>query len=361
MNFLFYFGHPAHFHLFKNTVVELKKKGHRVDILIKKKDILEELLQSAGLLYFNINPKGRADHKISIAWNLLMRDIEFFRFARKHKPHVMIGTSAEITHAGKLLGIPSVVVNEDDAEAVPLFARLAYPFATNILSPDCCSVGKWEKKKIGYNSYHELAYLHPNYFTPDKSKIKNLNPEIPYFILRFAKLTAHHDTGCSGLTTELAEQVIARLEKQGRVYITSERKLEPQFEKYRIQIPPLDIHHAIYFAQMYIGDSQTMAAEAAVLGTPGVRFNDFVGRLNYLEELEYSYKLTFGIGTNEPEKLLSKMDELLSTPDLKKEWSIRRNKMLEEKIDLTKFMVWLFENYPSSVQKNSIQNFFKNS
>lgn len=354
MSFLFYLGHPAHFHLFKYTIIELKEKGHDVIILIKKKDILEDLLQSAGLTYFNINPKGRADNKFSIAWNLLKRDVQFFRFALRYKPDLMIGTSAEITHVGKLLGIPSIVVNEDDAEAVPLFAKLAYPLSTHILAPDCCRVGKWDSKKISYNSYHELAYLYPGRFIPDQSVIEKMNPLQPYFILRFAKLNAHHDTGVTGITTQLAEQVIAKLGNHGRVYITSERELEPQFEKYRINIPPLDIHQALYFAQMYIGDSQTMASEAAVLGTPSLRFNDFVGRLSYLEDLEHNYGLTTGIKTNEPEKLLNKIDEFLNTPDLKKEWSIRRTKMLSEKIDLTAFMVSLFENYPSTARKKTI-------
>jgi len=42
------------------------------------------------------------------------------------------------------------------------------------------------------------------------------------------------------------------------------------------------MHHVMAFASLYIGDSQTMAAEAGVLGVPFVRFNDFVGRIGYL-------------------------------------------------------------------------------
>ncbi|KXK47252.1 MAG: hypothetical protein UZ10_BCD003000555, partial [Bacteroidetes bacterium OLB10] len=48
MRFLFYMGHPAHFHLFKNTIPALTEMGHEVKVLIKKKDILENLLQNAG-------------------------------------------------------------------------------------------------------------------------------------------------------------------------------------------------------------------------------------------------------------------------------------------------------------------------
>ena len=68
-----------------------------------------------------------------------------------------------------------------------------------------------------------------------------------------------------------------------------------QFEKYRIKINPLDMHHVMAFASLYIGDSQTMAAEAGVLGVPFVWFNDFVGRIGYLRELEDKYELGYGI------------------------------------------------------------------
>ena len=140
------------------------------------------------------------------------------------------------------------------------------------------------------------------------------------------------------------------LKSQYNIYITSERELEPEFEHYRITIDPINMHHALYYADMYIGDSQTMAAEAAVLGTPSLRFNDFVGKLGYLEELEHKYGLTYGIKTAEPEKLYQKIEELLHVPDLSEEWQRRKRKMLSEKIDVTAFMVWLVENYPESVE-----------
>lgn len=345
MRYLFYLGHPAHFHLFRNTIKILKEKGHAVEILIKKKDVLEELVKTTGWTYQNINPKGRADNKIAIAFALLKRDLQFLKTCLKFKPGLMMGTSAEISHVGKLLGIKSIVVNEDDDFVVPLFAKLAYPLATKILAPDCCSVGKWKNKKIGYRGYHELAYLHPDYFTPDPKVETDLKQGANnYFIMRFAKLGAHHDEGRTGITTEIAARIIEKLSAYGKVYITSERELEPQFEKYRIKIKPQEMHSALYYADIYIGDSQTMAAEAAVLGTASIRFNDFVGQINYLEELEHTYHLTYGIKTTMPEKLFLKIDELLAISDLKLEWHQRKQLMLAKTIDLTQLMVELAEN-----------------
>ena len=54
MKLLFYMGHPAHFHLYKETIKSLQFKGVECFVLIKSKDVLEDLLQSSGLSYINV-------------------------------------------------------------------------------------------------------------------------------------------------------------------------------------------------------------------------------------------------------------------------------------------------------------------
>jgi predicted glycosyltransferase len=341
MTVLVYLGHPAHFHLFKETIKNLQAKAVKVIIVIKSKDVLEKLLTDSGLPYLNISD---ANNKGSTYKNFAKRLYNLAKIIRAEKPKLLAGSAAELTILGKLFRIPSYIFFEDDFEAVKKFAKIAGPLATKLICPECCSAWKWNDKKLGYKSYHELAYLHPSHFTPDAEKVKsvfNLNEK--NFILRFAQLTAYHDVGKSGITTDIARQLIDMLSAKGNVFITSERALEPQFEKYRIQISPLDIHHALYFADMYIGDSQTMTAEAAVLGTPAIRFNDFVEELSYLEELEHTFDLTYGIKTNQPEKLLETVKQLLQTPNLKQDWQNRREKMLNERIDFADFMTKLIE------------------
>jgi predicted glycosyltransferase len=147
--------------------------------------------------------------------------------------------------------------------------------------------------------------------------------------------------------------------------------LEPQFEKYRIKINPLDMHHVMAFASLYIGDSQTMAAEAGVLGVPFVRFNDFVGRIGYLRELEDVYELGYGIhasplpadspirrndGSVQPsgvDALYHRVEELVAMPSEQRRnvWAERRTQMLSDKIDCAKFLTWFIENYPGSAQE----------
>jgi hypothetical protein len=341
MSLLVYLGHPAHFHLFKETIKNLQAKNVKVVIVIKSKDVLEKLLIDSKLPYLNISD---ANNKGNAYKNFARRLYNLTKIIRVEKPKLLIGSAAELTVLGKLFRIPSYIFFEDDFEAVKKFAKIAGPLATKLVCPDCCSAWKWNDKKLGYKSYHELAYLHPNHFKPDAEKVKSIfNLNERNFILRFAQLTAYHDVGKSGITTEIAQQLIDMLSAHGNVFITSERALEPQFEKYRIQISPLDIHHALYFADMYIGDSQTMTAEAAVLGTPAIRFNDFVGELSYLEELEHLFNLTYGIKTNHPEQLLQKVNELLQSSNLKQDWQSKRQKMLTERIDFADFMTKLVE------------------
>jgi predicted glycosyltransferase len=351
LKYLFYLGHPAHFHLFRHVMRALGERGHQVTIVIKKKDILEDLLRRAGMPYTNVQEGGRGDGRLKIALGLAARDWRVLRIARAERPNLMIGTSAEIAHAGRLLGIPSIVVNEDDADVVPLFAKLAYPAATHVLAPAMCRVGRWAGKTISYPGYHELAYLHPNHFTPDPSVRQELGVgNGRYFILRFARLNAHHDAGRSGITADTASRLLRMLTPHGRVFITAERELEPEFEPFRIRVDPLRMHDALAFADIYIGDSQTMAAEAAVLGTPSIRFNDFVGEISYLEVLQHTYQLTFGIRTNEPERLFAKVGDCLAD-GIKPAWAERRRRLLEENVDTAAFITWLCERYPASVQE----------
>ena len=109
------------------------------------------------------------------------------------------------------------------------------------------------------------------------------------------------------------------------------------------------------FSTMFLGDSQTMTSEAAVLGVPSVRCNSFVGRISYLEEEEHKYDLTYGFKPEDFDKLLLKVEDLLNNKNLKSDWQKKRKKLLNDKIDVTKFFVWFVENYPKSKEKMELE------
>jgi len=122
---------------------------------------------------------------------------------------LLLGTSVEIAHIGKVLRIPSIDFNEDAADVVPLHSWLGYPFINKIITTVCCSLIYWESKGIKYNGYHELAYFYPNYFCANKNNVVNLlKNNKRYFMIRFSKLTAHHDIGKTGINDSLTLKIV---------------------------------------------------------------------------------------------------------------------------------------------------------
>ncbi len=362
-----FLGHPAHFHMLKNTAKQLVADGHRVYFVIKQKDILEKLLQDAGYEYTLIR-EGRGGSIWGLIKSVLGMEWHMCQFLRDNKIDVLIGSTLSFA-ARVIMRVPVLVMGEDDAEVVPKYAKMVYPWATEILTPVVCDNGKWNNHSCKFPSYHELAYLHPGNFTPMKKVVTSYGIDVdkPYFIFRFASLNAHHDKGIKGINREIAARLIEILKPHGRIYITSERPLEPEFEPYRIHINPLDMHHVMAFASLYIGDSQTMAAEAGVLGVPYVRFNDFVGRIGYLDELEekqakhyvdylnldHHYDLGVGIKASEEgsvDRLCDTVEHLASMPAEERQriYGARRAAMLADKIDYAKFLTWFIKNYPAS-------------
>ena len=345
-------SHPAHFHMFRYTIENLQRDGYQVVSVIRPKDVLEQLCKNAGLPVYKVKNRPKKWGMFGLGLFLIEKIFEVWKIARKEKPDLLVGSDGVLAVVGKLIRKPSFECYEDDAEAIALYAKMFFPLYTGLVCPECCSAGKWAGKKTGYKSYHELGYLHPHQFTPDREKVEQYGIDTgkPYTLIRFAQLTAHHDVGIHGIDTRTAERVIEMLKPHGAIFITSERPLEPQFEPYRIHINPLDMHHVMAFASLYIGDSQTMAAEAGVLGTPFVRLNDFVGRLSYLNELERTYNLGYGHKPYDVEGFLASIQRWLDTPDRKKVCAERREVMLSEKIDYALFLTWFIESYPESIR-----------
>ncbi|MDS1031028.1 DUF354 domain-containing protein [Porphyromonadaceae sp. NP-X] len=348
--YLFLISHPAHFHMFKYSIQELKKHGHEVTVVIRPKDVLEQLCIESNLNYIKIKDRPKNGGLLKLAQSLFEKDIQIHKIVKKIKPDLLLGSDGSIARAGISFHIPSFEFSEDDAKAIKLYAFTSYTFFTGIISPTVVDAWLWNKKKISYNGYQKLAYLHPNKFYPDKKTKEKYIKEQKYFILRLSALNAYHDIGMKGFNENIIDKIINKLELYGKIYISSEKELPIKYNKYKLNINPLDIHHILAFSSMLIGDSQSMSVESALLGVPSIRYSSFAGKLSVLEELEHKYELTYGFLPEQSEAMFEKIEKLLSIPNLKEEWQQRRQSMLQDKIDVTAFFVWFIENYPESAK-----------
>jgi len=343
---LFNIGHPAQVHLFKNLIQELERRGHQCKITTIAKDISLYLLDAYGFEY-EVVGEGRPTLATK-AMELMRVESRLYRTAHSFRPDLLVGGvgNVYVAHVGKLLRKPSIVF--DDTEHATIEHRLMDPFADVICTPSCYrdNIGP---KQIRYNGYHELAYLHPNRFTPDPAVLAELGlaEGDPFIIVRFVSWQASHDVGQHGIRDKVG--LVKALEEYGRVLITSEGALPPELQEYQIRVSPEKLHDLLYYATLYVGEGATTASECAVLGTHAIYVNSL--GLGYIAEEDDKYHLIsdFSRRACTDETVLAEARRLLQNPDLRKEGKEKGEALVQGKIDVTAFMVWFIEHYPESV------------
>jgi predicted glycosyltransferase len=353
-------GHPAHFHYFKNLTKIIKKKGDHVFISVRDKDVAKQLIENEGFKYYN---RGiGADKLFSKALYLFKTDYNLFKQAKKFNPDIFLSAgSPYAAHVSKLLSKPHIILS--DTESARLNQLITWPFTNAILNPNAYK--KRFKKQIRFNGFLELCYLHPNYFCPQKDILDTLGitENEKYVIIRLVNWTASHDQGHDGLSYTYKKRLVKELAKYAKVFISSEGELPNELKKYDINIPAHRMHDALAFANLLYGESATMASESALLGTPAIFHNDFeLGYTMYLEE-HYGMVSNYSESDEDQMRGLKRAIEILKMNDAKRVYKEKRDQLIADKIDVTRFLEWFIYNYPDSFdlmkQDPTIQNQFR--
>ena len=335
MRIVFDIVHPAHVHFFKHMITALRARGHETKILARDKDVTSKLLELYGLEHTTVGrPSARG--KLGQLAELVRRDVTLARLARGFGADVIVTRNPAGVQAARLLPGVVGIFDTDDGSAAGIHFQAARPFAHWLTSPDCLSE-RWGKRHVAYPGYKQSAYLHPDHFTPDATVCDELGVDRaePFFVVRFVAMAASHDGGEAGMPAAAKREVIERLQKRGRVFLSCEGKVPAAWQHLAFQLAPHRLHDALAFAQMVVGDSQTMAAEAAFLGTPALRSSTFAGRISYLQELQERYGLTWAYHPKDSDAFLRKLDELLARgPALRASIADGHARMLREKINI---------------------------
>jgi len=242
-----------------------------------------------------------------------------------------------IALAGRALRLPSVVFY--DTESARLTNSWVYRLASRVVLPDCYE-GDIRSNFTLYAGYQELAYLHPSRFIPDESVLREfgLSPAEPLILLRYVSTAASHDIGQPFLNDSQKTTLVRTFENFGQVRISSEAPLPENLEPYRLNGPLWKVHHLLAFANLVVGESATMCSESAVLGTPAV----YIAQTSrgYLNDLRERYGLVFTFTPAEFEPALTACVNVLGSTGRADE---ARKRLLAEKIDVTGWMVEMFE------------------
>ena len=292
MRILIDVGHPAHVHLFRNFISAMEANGHQVYITTKKVKSIVDLLNIYQLDYI---PVVRKPDSLLLKYVYQLYSVlKLFYISKKYKMDIGLGVSMTLPLVSMFSNMKCLGFDDDDIKVTPIFAKFI-GMSDSIITPESLSFEKRGEHHLFYKGFHELAYLHPNRFSPDPFVLQELgikNGE-RFFIMRFNRFKAHHDKGMRGVSLEQKLLLVETLKKHGRILITTEMDIEPELKKYQLKLSPEKIHSLIYYASMFIGDSQTMTSEAALLGTPAIKCNSFAGNLSIPNEIEHKYGLCY--------------------------------------------------------------------
>jgi len=326
--------HPAHVHFFKHAIDVLVDRGHDVHVFVRDKSVTGRLLDAYGIDHSVLVTRTPSSLPAFAATQLIY-EARLLRAVRGLDPDVLAaigGTAA--AHVAPLVGARSVVFT--DTEHATLANRVTFPFADQVVTPDCFESDPGEHH-FTYPGYHELAYLHPDRFVPDPTvpERAGVAPEERYAVVRLIAWNASHDTGEAGV--EDAREVVERIEATGTtVLVTAEGAVPPALADRRVTVAPHRMHDLLAYADLFVGEGATMAAESAVLGTPAVYVNTL--SMGYTTELEERFGLLFQFdGPDRHRTALETAVDLLDGEE--RDWDAHRCELLREKADTTRYVL----------------------
>jgi len=339
-------GHPAHVHLFKNLAWKLIERGDKVLFTCRDREHVVHLLRTYGFVYENFG-KHYKSLKGKI-FGLAKNELQMLSTAIRFKPDMFISHGSTIAaHASFVVRKPHIALEDTfNMEQV----RLSMPFTDVVLT------GDYEhpllgRKEIRYPGYHELAYLHPNVFTPDETVLEKLEVDKgeKYAIVRFVAWAATHDLGHKGMSLNNKIKLVDLLSENMKVFISSEEDLPYDLKRYQIKIKPEEMHNALAFAHLFVGESGTMASEAAMLGTPAIFMNKKkFGCID--DQIKYGVLHQYYESPGDQDLLIKKALTVAQSED-KSGYKLNAERMLKDKIDVTAFLYWFVRTYPSSKEE----------
>lgn len=268
MNIVVFIDHYPHVNFFKNAIKMIAAKGIGVKLIVQPRGNLTNLVEyELGLSYTSLGHYQPT--LIKKALNLLGNEINIFKYLLKNSCDAVTGvTSIELTHSSFILRKPSVIF-VDDIEYRLAYYPIKY-LASNIVLPNC--IPTKGRNVLKYKGFKELAYLHPNYFTPKKDVLKEYGLTRGNYV--FIREVSNTTTNYNRLKEGSLAKLCPYLRNMGfNIILSLENKtLKNLYNDYCtiLQEPVSDIHSLMHYAAFTIASGDSMSRESCLLGTPAI-------------------------------------------------------------------------------------------
>lgn len=278
MNILFELNHPRHYYQFQVIKRILKQRGHKTYIAATDRGLLIEILNETEEEYVLLKHTSSGNRAIKFL-AYAKRFYSYSVILRQLKINVLF-SKASVSAFFTKLTVPSLkAIIYPDSEVVWLTNNFVRHFSDLIFIPDVFPLSWPLNKVVRVKGTCENCYLDPRYFQPE-----HINPaEFGYssgsrfVFFRFVAWKANHDIGQYGFSSAERIDIIDLFVKSGYTPLISFEG-EPDFElkQFVNRFPKSKIRSVLSICEYYVGDSQSMASEAALLGVKSFRYNSWV-------------------------------------------------------------------------------------
>jgi predicted glycosyltransferase len=343
MRYLFFTNTPAHVHLYRHVVEELRASGHETLVLARDYGCTLDLLE-----WYDLPHEVYGACETTKGSLFLRLPGHYYRIVQEtisFDPDLIFGMGGYAAPAGAITGTPTALVL--DSEPTTLDHAISRPFASVILTPEAFRKDLGRKHHT-FPGFKESAYLHPAVHEPreDIRERLGVGSDEPYAMVRFNAFGSHHDVGHDGFDPDERRALVEALSEHATVLVSDEGD---ELDLSSLPARPFDLHPALVHdalaeAALLVADTQTMVTEAALLGTPAIRSNSFVGGSDMgnfiaLEEAGLVENL------REFDAVVERATGILEDPEARAAWRRKRESFVEGMVNLTDLLVAVATEY----------------
>ena len=160
-------------------------------------------------------------------------------------------------------------------------------------------------------------------------------------------MSATHDWSHKKISYKDKLFLINSLKEKYKILISSEYKLPDEINQFKITLSPEKIHDALYFSDLFIGESGSMSTEAAIMGVPSINLTSSASDVGVFTQLVECKMLHL---ISNAKQTLDKAIEILNNENYHQNTlRLKVNEFISKKVDMTSLLVWFIENYPDSI------------
>tara|TARA_B100000579_G_C22784352_1_gene831058 strand:+ start:177 stop:1274 length:1098 start_codon:yes stop_codon:yes gene_type:complete len=260
--------HFPHVNFFKESIKRLEKKGYSCKIFLRER---ANLLSTAKFELerddIDVIGKHRSSN-LGKVFEFIKSFLLLLLYIRIHRPKVVASIGGqEVCLVSYIFGIKAFSFNDDPGHG--LVFNMTKKFATKIIMPS--SIKFESENRLSYNSYKELAHLHPSVFSPNAEVLKE------YGLSKYSYILFREQDSISMVYRNVSvgdfREVVNSLGKKTDIVFSLESKDNLSFYESRgiiLEEPVPFFHSLVAYASLVITTGDTLAREASLLGTPAI-------------------------------------------------------------------------------------------